>query len=244
MEYLITFWKAASSWISTELFSQICFSFHKTFLGWYSTNHFRALLHPLSQNLVCSLLLMTVGSSWPAAFVLMPDAHHCGRGPGDRMFMEVWFLQRIQVLTIPLIVDIERVVQRKLPKYPFVWCTSVYSIYVPLLTCSPWVPWLIFVCYPLTEWILSAFPGYNLPGFQITTGPTTVDWRKGWEKHPATIFGIYHFIFGSSSKGCWHSLWAASLYFKLSWSPLTVDQAFISSIYWYFCSIAGKELEL
>lgn len=174
---------------------------------------------------------MTVGSTRPAAFVLMPNVHHCGRGHRDRMFKEFWFLQHIQVLTILLIADIERAVQHKLPKYPFVWCTSVYSIYVSLLTCIPWVPWLIFLCYPLTEWILCAFPGYNLPGLQITTGPTTVDWRKGWGKGPATIFGIYQLIFGSSSKGCWNFPWAASLYFKLSWSPLTVDQTFISSIH-------------
>lgn len=103
---------------------------------------------------------------------------------------------------------------------------------------------LIFLCYPLIEWILCVFPGYNLPGFQITTGPTTVDWRKGWGKYTATVFGIYHFIFSSSFKGCWHSAWAACLYFKLSWSLLTVDQAFISGVHWYFCSIAGKQLEL
>lgn len=203
-----------------EFFSQICFTFYKTFLGWYSTNHFRGLLHPLSQNLVCSLLLMT--STWLAAFVLMPDAHHCGRWPGDRMFMKVWFLQHIQVLTIPLIMDTERVVQCKL------WVSicmmhKVYSIHVSLLPYST-------LCYPLTEWFSAiAFPGYILPGFQIATGPTTVDWRKGWWKDPATIFGIYNFIFTSSSKGCWHSPWAASLYFKLSWSLLTVDQA----LFWH-----------
>lgn len=112
---------------------------------------------------------------------------------------------RFSGVIILLIMDIERVVQCKLPKHPFVWCTNVYSIYVSLLTCSPQVPWLIFLSYPYIEWILCAFPGCNLPGFQITTGPTTVDWRKGWGKDPATIFGIYNFIFSSSSKGCWHS---------------------------------------
>ena len=105
--------------MSMELFSQTCFNFHQTFLGWYSTNHSRALLRPHSQNLVCSLLLTIVGSTLPAAFGLVPDAHHCGRSPAERMFTEVWFLQHIHILTVPLTMDTERVMWSKLPEYLF-----------------------------------------------------------------------------------------------------------------------------
>jgi len=101
--------------MSTELFSQIHFNFHQTLLGWYSANLFRALLHPHSQNLVASLLLMTMGSTLPAAFGLVPDTHHRGRSPTKRMSTEVWFLQRVHILTLPLTMDIERVVRSKLP---------------------------------------------------------------------------------------------------------------------------------
>lgn len=39
--------------------------------------------------------------------------------------------------------------------------------------------------------------------------------------------GIYHFSFSSfCPRGCWHPPWAASLYYKLSWSPLTVTDLF------------------
>lgn len=60
------------------------------------------------------------------------------------------------------------------------------------------------------------------------TRTNSCGWRKGWGRDPTTIFGIYHVIFSSfSPKGCWHSPSAASsLYFKLSWSPLTVTDLF------------------
>lgn len=75
--------KAASSWTSMELFSQIRFNFHQTFLGWYSANCFKASLRPRSKNLVCDLLLMATGSTLPAAFGLAPDTHHCERPPAE-----------------------------------------------------------------------------------------------------------------------------------------------------------------
>lgn len=86
--------------MSVELFSQICFNFLQTFLGWYSTNHFRALLCPRSQNLVCGLSLMTMGSTLPAAFGLVPDTYHRGRSSAERMFTEVWCLQHIHILSL------------------------------------------------------------------------------------------------------------------------------------------------
>lgn len=52
---------------------------------------------------------------------------------------------------------------------------------------------------------------------------------KAKGRDPTMFFGIYHFIFSSfSPKGCWHPPWAASLYFKLSWSPLTVTDFFLA----------------
>lgn len=67
----------------------------------------------------------------------------------------------------------------------------------------------------------------HLPGFQTSTGPATAGWRKGWGRDSTTVFGVHRFIFSSfSPKGCWHPPWAASLYFKLSWSPLTVTDLF------------------
>lgn len=45
---IITLWKAASSWMSMKLFSQIHFNLHRVFTSCYSTNHLTALFHPHS----------------------------------------------------------------------------------------------------------------------------------------------------------------------------------------------------
>lgn len=159
----------------------------------------------------------------------------------QRMLTKVWFLQRIHVPTVPVTTDTERVVQSKLPACPFLWCTKVYSIHVPLLT---WVPRLVILCYSFIERIPCASAGCHFPGFLTGTGQTTAGWRKRWERDPMTVFGIYYFIFSSlSAKGCWHPPWAIFLHFKLSWSPFYNDW-FISSIHGYFCWIAGKEVKL
>lgn len=171
----------------------------------------------------CGLLLITTDSTLLAAFGLVPDAQHCGRSPADRKLTELWFLQHIHVCTVPLTMDIDGAVWSILPEYPFAWCTRVYSVHVPLLT---WVLQLVFLCYLLIEWILCASPGCHLPSFQTSTG-WTFGWRKGWGRDPTTVFDIYLFIFSSfSPKRCWHLPWVASLYFNLSWSPLTVTDLF------------------
>lgn len=88
--------------------------------------------------------------------------------------MKVWFLQHIHVLTLLFAMNTERVMQSKLPESPFVWCTKVYSIHVPLLT---WVPRLVFLYF--IEQILCASAGCHLPGFLTSTGQA--GWRKSWE---------------------------------------------------------------
>lgn len=68
---------------------------------------------------MCTLSLMTAGSTLLVAFGLVPDTHHRGRSSAGKKFTEVWFLQHIHVLTVPLTMNIERVMWSILPEYPF-----------------------------------------------------------------------------------------------------------------------------
>lgn len=63
-------------------------------------------------------------------------------------------------------------------------------------------------------------------------------------RYLTTVFGIYHFILGSSSPSSGADTHLEHLPCILSFLEPIYRDWFTSSISWYFCSTAGKELEL